>query len=210
MNPAIRLSAEYDADSNRVDFMLHFAAPFSTLTEEEHATPQCAPALLDTGDGMRYQLGEYCSPTADTWRNIHSATLGSHIYTETGPHIAKLLWGDQVAQATVETAVVSEASGPALPEVQLFHPRPMKEPAMCIKLKLKVVDLQSDHRLRISSGANQEEWLYGMAGPAQEYTWMFDYTKPGTYTVSVDLLDAEGFWQGTLAESQVLPLKAVD
>jgi len=103
----------------------------------------------------------------------------------------------------VETAVVSEASGPALPEVQLFHPRPMKEPAMCIKLKLKVVDLQSDHRLRISSGANQEEWLYGMAGPAQEYTWMFDYTKPGTYTVSVDLLDAEGFWQGTLAESQV-------
>jgi len=196
MIPAIRLSSEFDVSSNRVDFMLHFAAP-----DKDH-TPQCASALLDTGDGMRYHLGQYCSSTTDVWRNTHTVKLGSHIYTEQGPHIATLLWGDMKTQTQVE-AVGAAASQMELPEVQLFHPRPIKEPAMCVKLKLKVAGLSMDHRLRISNGSSVVHWLHGVAGPEQQQEWIFEYAKPGLYTVSVDLLDRDGFWRATLAESQV-------
>ena len=72
--------------------------------------------------------------------------------------------------------------------------------------KLRVEGLASGQRVRLDGGAAQARWLSEAGGGVQAAEFLLDYAKPGPYRVTLDALDADGFWLATLAES---PLELV-
>jgi lipoprotein-anchoring transpeptidase ErfK/SrfK len=63
--------------------------------------------------------------------------------------------------------------------------------------------VEAGQRLRLDAGAGQVREFSGEAGQAVIAEVLLAYPKPGCYTVSLDLLDGEGFWLATLAEAEL-------
>ncbi|MDH7486165.1 MAG: SH3 domain-containing protein [Anaerolineae bacterium] len=194
MTFSIRLRARPEPDGRSVRFHAEFAAPGDV------GPALCAPAWLDTGDGHTLDLGLLCAPTAVTWREQRSQELGIHRYISPGPHTAHLHWGEVTVSTTTEEGAPSEAPAAKHPELPLFALRHLEQPLQ-VALRLQVSGLAPEQRLRIDGGAGQVLWLKGADGPEQSTEWPLAYAKPGRYAVAVDLLDSEGFWLATLAES---------
>jgi len=142
-----------------------------------------------------------CAPTAVTWREQRIHELITHTYAEPGPHIARFHWGDAtVSTGTGADTSVEEAPRPR-PELPLFAVQPAQEQALQTVIRLQVNGLAPGQQLRIDAGAGKVYRLTDADGPDQTAEWIVEYDKPGTYTVAVDLLDEDGFWLATLAET---------
>ena len=178
-------------------FTLAWAAPAGA-----DDTP-CAPAHLDYGDGTTLDLGVVCPPTAVTWREQRHLGLGSHHYAGAGPYTARLRWGDTVAEALVAPAGRAELGAlPAAPPiVTLFALAPVTGQPMQRLAKLRVEGLAPGQRLRLDGGAAQVHWLSEDAVSTHAAEFVLTYAKPGLYHATLDLLDADGFWLTTLAET---------
>lgn len=163
----------------------------------------CAPAHLDFGDGAALDLGVLCPPTAVTWREQRQLDLGSHRYAGAGPYRARLTWGAAAAEALVAPAGHAELGAPpaAPPTVTLFALAPVTDQPMQQLVKLRVEGLAPGQRLRLDGGAAQVHWLSEDAGEIYAAEFVLAYAKPGLYRATLDLLDADGFWLTTLAET---------
>ncbi len=201
----IRLMTLPNSAPGEVRFALAWGAP------AEIEDVPCASARLDFGDGHSLDLGLLCAPTAVTWREQRQAALGAHIYAGRGPYTARLRWGDAAAEALVEPArpaLSAEEAAPA-PVVSLFQITPVSGDPMQRLVKLRVEGLAAGQRLRLDGGAAQVRWFSDADGGTQAAEFGLTYAKPGPYTVALDLLDADGFYAATLAETP-LELSAPD
>ncbi|MGC8780642.1 MAG: SH3 domain-containing protein [Anaerolineae bacterium] len=210
MAPRIRLIATLAPDGESVRFEAAFAAPRAGDVEI------CAPALLETGDGRTVEPGMLCSPTPYTWRSQERTFLADHRYVEAGPHKALLRWGDLVVEATVPAAALPRgleepAPGPGRPRalegegptVALFAVNAVPDEPNRRRVRLQLAGLAATQLVRLDGDVGQVEWLSAADGPEPSGEWLFDYPKPGRYTVAVDLVDGEGFWLATLAETPI-------
>ncbi len=199
MSTWLRLLASQDPKSREVHFFVEFPA------SEEEAPPLAAPAILELGDGQTFDLGPLSAPTAVTWREQRHLELTTHRYTGSGPYTARLRWGEHIATAVVEPqralAAGKSAEPSPGPELLLFQARPLAQSPLEAAIRLHVTGLLPQHRLRVDCDAGQVRWLSGIDGSEQSAEWQVSYPKPGTYTVAADLVDAEGFWLATMAES---------
>jgi hypothetical protein len=199
MSTWLRLLAARDQGTYEVRFFVEFPAP------EEEAPPQTAPAILELGDGQVLELGALSAPTSVTWREQHRLELASYRYAGSGPYTARLKWGGSLATTVIEpSSVAIEVAGMERmsgPELQLFHAHPLAQSPLEAIIRLHVTGLSPQHRLRVDCDAGQVRWLSGAEGTEQSVEWRMSYPKPGTYTVAADLIDAEGFWLATMAET---------
>ncbi len=182
---------------------LLFAAIFSAAADTE--TGQAFEAALATGDGTVYRIGTIAPPTSVTWRDQRSLPLATHTYAGAGPYTAELRLGEAVAASlVVQPAAISARHLPVEPSTDgpaLFALAPIaNDPAQRL-LKLHVRALPPGQRLRVDGGAGQVRELAGEDGQEIRAEMVLSYAKPGTYLVSVDLLDGEGFWLETLAQT---------
>ena len=192
----IRLSTLPGQDPGELRFTLAWAAP-----AEAEEVP-CMPARLDYGDGTAVDLGLLCPPTAVTWHEQRQFDLGLHRYAGPGPYTAHLRWGDAVAEAFAAPGARAALRSPGrAPVVVLFALAPVAGQPLQRLAKLRVEGLASGQRLRLDGGAAQVRWLSEVSGGAQAAEFLLDYAKPGPYRVTLDALDADGFWLATLAES---------
>ncbi len=195
MSALARLFALPQPETGQVRFRLRFPAP-------DLETPVfCATAVLETGDGQVLDLGMVCAPTAFTWSQDHERELAEHTYVGglSDAHLAavRLRWGD---------ALIPLQPPPAVPEtvptttaiLNLVEDEPLT-----ITAGVQVMGLATDHAVRLDGGAGQIHTLHGAAGPEQKATWTLNYPKPGEYTVSLTLLDAEGYWLAELERAVV-------
>ncbi len=203
MSDLIRLTALPGDAAGQVRFQLHFAA------QAVEALPDCAEARLDTGDGQSHALGVICPPTAVTWREQHTVELLTHHYQGAGPFTVRLAWGLASLEAQVSPAAATPAgpttaaaAAPAapLPTVALFAVAQEPDAPFQRRVTWRVEGLAEHHKVRLDGGAGQVH-LFDDTG--QEQAVSLDYAKPGRYVVSLDLLDGDGFWLGTLAETPV-------
>ena len=192
-----QLTARFDPATRTAEFAVRCAAPPSG------AAPECAAAVLDTGDGTRLDLGTLCTPGALAWHDAPDIPLGSHTYAGDGPFTAVLEWGSERFAVPVEpppAAAPAADAGPALPALPLFEVR--RDPAnpFGAVVKVNAGTLPAGARVRIASGGGRVFWVDGDSG---EHTFSLSFAKPGTYTVAADLVDARGFRLGALAETVV-------
>ncbi|PKO21812.1 MAG: hypothetical protein CVU38_12765 [Chloroflexi bacterium HGW-Chloroflexi-1] len=196
MTTTIRLSIAEGAEPQSVNLMLAFAAP------DDRNLPLCAPALLETGAGDTVNLGVVCGPTPATWRADRQMLLATRPHAGAGPFDARLHWGETTVEATLDRARAAAAAPVALPELPLFGvkqistDRPLERVA-----KVRISGLMPGQQIRLDGGAGQVHLLPGATGPEQAAEWALAYPKPGAYVVALDLLDADGFWLATLAET---------
>ncbi len=195
---AIRLQATVES-SGQVAFAAQFTAP------DEEAAAEAFVAELATGDGVSYALGPISPPTAVTWREQRSLPLTAHTYKGAGPFTAELRLDGLVAAAalvrpTRRTARASSRAaqdeGPAL-----FAVAPVADEPGQRTLRLHARALPPGQRLRVDGGAGQVRELAGEAGQEIVADMLLSYAKPGMYLVSVELLDGDGFWLETLAQT---------
>ncbi len=192
--PLLRLEAQPEGEG-RVRFFVHFPAP------SEHTAGACATAILYPGDGAQVEIGTLCAPTLTTWREQRQVDLGVYTYKGAGPYEARLTWGERTVTTTVTPEAEASPPAPAaLPEVLTFDVRADEEAPLRGRVTVHVQGLQDPYRLRLDGGAAQVFWL-APAGEEQTAEWTLSYTKPGSYTVALDVVDAEGFWVGTAAET---------
>lgn len=205
MSTPLRLLALQDPKTWEVRFFVEFPAP------QEEASPLAASATLEPGDGQSIELGPLSAPTAVTWREQHRLELISYRYAGPGSYAARLKWGEHIATAVVEPFSASasrmSAEPPLSPELRLFHAQPLEQSPLEATIRLHVTRLFPQHRLRVDCDAGQIRCFSGADGAEQTAEWQVSYPKPGTYTVAADLVDAEGFWLATMAES---PLEIVE
>jgi L,D-transpeptidase catalytic domain/Bacterial SH3 domain len=202
MKSPIRLLAAVALDGESIAFDALFAVPAADQPEV------CAPAELHTGDGEVIELGLLCAPTPFTWRTQQRIKLGSHRYRDDGAHIASLHWGEVTAEVTVapEMFARGDISGqPAIerPTVMLFAVNAVAHTPHEQRVRLEVAELSPSQRVRLDGGAGQAFWLSRAETPNLASEWLLDYPKLGSYTVAVDLIDADGFWLTTLAEMPI-------
>ncbi len=165
------------------------------------AAEWCAPATLAFGDGQSTDLGLLCAPTAITWRDQRVADLAAHAYAGPGPYTAELRWGDVRAALTVTPVGAPRVeTAAALPEVALFAVAPVAEQPYQRRVSLRVAGLADGQQLRLDGGAGQVHLLVGTDNVAAADV-LLAYAKPGAYHVTLELLDGDGFWLGTLAET---------
>ncbi len=197
MSELIRLIAMPVSTTGGIKFQVAFAAQAS------ETFPDGAAGALSTGDGQAYTLGQLCPPTAVTWREQRLADLVTHTYKGAGPYIAVLTWGVQQVQAQVHLLPqIRELPQPtAIAQVALFNVVPVTGQPFQRLVKLRVEGLATGHSLRLDAGAGQVHNLTNESGASQAVELALDYAKPGSYTVTLDLLDAGGFWLATLAET---------
>ncbi len=178
-----------------VSFQVEFPAP------SEHTSGACAPATLDFGDGSVLELGTLCGPTISTWREARRTELATHTYPSSAPYRAKLTWGEQ--EFTIEVPAAPET--PAVPpvEVLLFDLQSGEDDPLRARLSLRVKGLSQGTRLRVDGGADQVFWLEAGEEEEREGTWTLVYAKPGTYDVTADLVDDDGFWLARVAEGKL-------
>ena len=188
-------------DDNRVQFLAHFAAP-----DADPPGPDCAPAHLETGDGITVNLGLLCPPSKVTWAAAHTLDLGAHSYTDpTLAAQARLIWG----KITIPVEEVGTRSVAPSVEVATFLVQP-DPAAMQVRVKLKVAGLVGDQAVRVDGDLGQTSIIRAGADGAQSHEWLFGYPKPGDYRVTVDLLDGKGFPVARLGESPVQMAEPVD
>ena len=198
---AVRLQATPEGSTGVVVFAVLFAAP----DEDEQAAIECAAAEVVTGDGHRYHAGTVCPPTAVTWREQRQLHLCSHTYRGAGPHRAELVLDGIVAASVVVQPTQAPARGleeaAASEAVPLFAIAPVRNEPAQRTMMLHAPSLQPGQRLRVDAGAGQVRELAGEEGQVVTAEMVLVYPKPGLYLVTVDLLDGEGFWLETLAQT---------
>ncbi|MBP8125073.1 MAG: SH3 domain-containing protein, partial [Caldilineaceae bacterium] len=194
----LRLTAHFIDDTTA-----HFQAIFPAA---EADAPGCAPAQLKTGDGTTLDLGLLCPPTGVNWFSAHTVDLGAHTYAD--PNLAaqaRLLWGE-FAISLEEVGTRSVA-----PSVEIVTFLVQPDPAaMQVRVKLKVAGLVGNHQVRVDGDLGQANTVRAGADGGQSHEWLFSYPKPGTYRVTVDLLDSKGYPASRLAESPVQMAEPVD
>jgi hypothetical protein len=197
----IRLIAVPEDDQRTVRF---FAAFPSSAAD---AASDCWPAGLFTGDPktgqQRAKIAELqlCAPTAVTWHQSQRVELGSYTYASPGRQSAHLRWGEAIVAVEIDPALDTAQPPVALPTLALFVVKPGAEQSLEAAIRLEVLDLLPDQELRIDAGAGQVYLLHGAEGADQQAEWLAAYSKPGEYTVTIDLLDGEGYWLAALAQS---------
>ncbi len=198
---AVRLQATPEGSTGVVVFAALFAAP----EDDASAALECAAAEVVTGDGHRCDAGLICPPTTVTWREQRQWVLCSHTYRGSGPYTAELVLDGIVAASVVVQPAQAQARG--LEEagvseaVPLFVIAPVRnEPAQRM-MTLHAPALLPGQRLRVDAGAGQVRELAGEQGQVVTAEMVLVYPKPGSYLVTVDLLDGEGFWLETLAQT---------
>ncbi len=195
--PLLRLQARW-LDGHRVQFQVLFPAP------TEHTAGACAPATLDTGDGTQVDVGMLCAPTATTWREQRTVDLTTHTYAGGGPYTARLQWAERDVTVQVDRDAPREPTEiPHLPTLQQVDVQVDPDDPARVHVSLTVQGLGATRRLRVDGGAGQVYWLAGEDVPEQQAEWSWVYAKPGSYTLFVDLVDADGFAMATLAQSPV-------
>ena len=75
-------------------------------------------------------------------------------------------------------------------------------------VKLRVEGLAAGQILRLDGGAGQVRWFTDADSAEQESVDVgaelgLEYAKPGPYVIMLDLLDADGFWLATLAQTPI-------
>ena len=198
---AVRLQATPEGSTGVVVFAALFAAP----EEDAQAAIECAAAEVVTGDGHRYDAGLVCPPTAVTWREQRRLHLCSHTYRGAGPYTAELVLDGVIAASTVVQPAQAPARGleeaAASEPVPLFAIAPVRNEPAQRTMTLHAPALQAGQRLRVDAGAGQVRELAGEEGQVVTAEMLLVYPKPGVYLVTVDLLDGEGFWLETLAQT---------
>ncbi len=199
--PLLRLRA-LPLPDGKVRFQVLFPAP------TEHTAGLCAPATLEPGDGTQVDLGILCVPTVTTWREQHTQDVAEHEYAGNGPFEARLIWGSQEVRAPVSPGGDGPVTAPTVvPEITLFDLRVDQDDPLRATLRVQVRSLAPDTRLRVDGGAGQVYWLRGSEDAEEQFAeWVLYYTKPGTYTVAADVVDADGFWLATGAEATLTVL----
>ena len=204
MSAQIRLIALPEPQTTEVSFRVAWAAAPAQRTDVA-----CAPALLDTDDGHVIDLGLLCAPTAVTWCSQRQVDLTAHRYDGPGPYTAQLRWGDAIASATIAPGRPElRAAAVAQPTVALFLISQVAEQPMQRLVKLRVEGLTPGQLLRLDGGAGQVRWFADADSAGQESIDAgaelgLEYAKPGPYVIMLDLLDADGFWLATLAQTPI-------
>ena len=207
MSAQIRLIALPEPQTTEVSFRVAWAAAPAQRTDVA-----CAPALLDTDDGHVIDLGLLCAPTAVTWCSQRQVDLTAHRYDGSGPYTAQLRWGDAIASAPIAPGTPDlRAAAAAQPTVALFLISQVADQPMQRLVKLRVEGLAAGQILRLDGGAGQVRWFTDADSAEQESVDVgaelgLEYAKPGPYVIMLDLLDADGFWLATLAQT---PIKIV-
>lgn len=201
MSAPIRLTTVTEDDQRTVRFLAAFPAPAAD------AGTDCRPAGLFTGDPKtgqeRAKIAELtlCAPTAITWHADRAMELAAYTFAAPGRQTAHLRWGEAIAAAEIDLGSPIAAQEIALPTLALFVVRPAGEEQQEAAIRLEVLDLAPSQQVRVDAGAGQIFLLAGADGPDQQAEWLASYSKYGEYSVAVDLLDAEGYWLATLAQS---------
>ena len=180
-----------------------FAAQFSAPEDDEVSQPSTCE--LAAGDGASYELAPVAPPTSITWREQRSLPLVTHQYGGRGPYTAELrIDGAIVASVVVEPGSPQARYAPLQPDEDgpaLFAIAPVDNEPSQRTLRLHARALRPGQRLRVDAGAGQVRELAGEGGQELVAEMMLSYAKPGDYLVSVELLDGEGFWLETLAQT---------
>lgn len=198
---AVRLQATPSGATGVVVFAVLFAAP----EEDAEAALECATVEVVTGDGHRCDAGLVCFPTAVTWREQRQLELCSYTYRGPGPYTAELVIDGMVAASAVVDP--GQVPSPDLKEaapteaVPLFVITPVRDEPTRRMMTLHAPALLPGQRLRVDAGAGQVRELAGEEGQIVSGEMVLVYPKPGLYLVTVDLLDGEGFWLETLAQT---------
>ena len=211
MPAPIRLLAEPQSDQRTVQFYAAFPAPAADSAGE------CNPAGLFTGDPQtgveRTKIAEadaLCAPSAVTWVAQRQQALGAMTYASPGVRQATLRWGDAIVTTSFTLGEPQPEQPLALPILTLFEvkPAPAKAPDSTVDatVRVQVTGLAPDQQVRVDAGAGQVFVLLGKDGPDAHGEWTLAYAKMGEYSVTVDLLDGEGYWLATLAQN---PLEIV-
>lgn len=191
-----RLVVVFDAAASVLRYEIHFPAP------SDDNAPLAVPARLELADGSEMVLGMLVAPTPETWATAHTlpvAELSAAGGAEAG---ATLVWGTHQIRSI--PAQARPASDPPLPTVSLLKNSPVPDRPLEMAVELQVNDLGEAHAVRLDGGAGNVVWLM-TTGPKTEDglghkgEWTFGYAKPGEYMLTVDLVDAAGFWVATLA-----------
>jgi hypothetical protein len=191
--PAMRLLAVREPDFHTVRFTAAFAAP------TDDTSTRCASAALLTGDGETYDLGMLCEPTLTTWREAHNVALTTHRYNGNGPYVAELRWGDEIARQAISGPEPTRAfrHGPLL---SLFALTPVADRQFERLVKFRVDGTTAGHQIRLDSGAGQVRFV-PVTGDSCAAELLLSYAKPGAYTVTLDVVDEQGFWLALIAQS---------
>jgi len=192
--PPLRLRAVPQGDRH-VRLFIEFAVP----TEQSAGT--CAPATLDPGTGTWVNVGMLCAPTPVTWRDYRLVEVGTYHYPDGDNFTARLIWGEQTFETQVHPNVTPKPEEPAsLPHLELMDVHVDEEDMTRVTVRVTVRDLPPHQRLRLDGGAGQIFWLTGDSTAEQSVEWVLTYPKGGTYTVALDVVDAQGFFLATLEE----------
>jgi hypothetical protein len=144
-----------------------------------------------------------CAPSPATWRKHRVHDLGHYTYGTPGLHTASLRWNDQVVSTPVTPFAASQPTEPTLPEVQLLELIPSAEDTALVFVRTQVRNLAPGYQVRLDAAAGQIRWLDHEHDEGKLREWSFYYTKPGPYTLALDLLDPAGFWLANLAEQSI-------
>jgi len=198
MSQSAQLVTQPAADG-KPSLQLRFAAP------DPADGAFCAPASLELSNGQRVDLGEICAPTPQDWRRQRLVELDAQGTTASQLAAAKLRWGDLLLAVEAAAGVARAAAPTARPTVTLFSVKAQSDPAFSAVVKVAVTGLAAGQRIRVDGDVGNAQWL--PAGDGKEQTWTFHYVKPGKYQVTLELVDAAGYWLATLAET---PLEIVE
>lgn len=193
-----RLWLVHDAAAAKLRCEIHFPAP------AHDEAPLAAPARLELQDGSEIDLGMLCAPSVETWTTAHlliAAEVAAPAGAERG---ATLVWGThQIPSAAAQTHPA------ALPAVALLKSSPVPDSPLEVAVELQIDDLGEGLRVRLDGGAGNVI-LWTPTGPKPDAAaeenlghkgeWRFSYAKPGTYTLSIDVVDEQGYWVETAAQ----------
>ena len=202
MPTTIRLLAVPETDQRTVRFFALFPAPLPD------GIPTCAPLGLFTGDPGTGQertkilsIDAFCAPSPVTWHGEQRRELASYTYASPGPHTASLRWGDALDSVTIDLGWEPDTPEPDVPLMTLFEVKPAPGAGQEARIRVHVAGLAADQLVRVDAGASQVFVLEGAKSADQDAEWTAIYAKPGDYAVTVDVLDADGYWLSTLGTS---------
>lgn len=215
-----------------VRFELHFPVP------EPGEIARSAEGTLHLGDGKEVALGEICGPTADTWADQHIFALGEYIYTQAGNgqpvdeessensddeekdrEKARLVWGDAVLMAEFVDDPNHTRRGVVLPVVNWLSTWTLEHEPLNVVVEVEMESLPPGTQARIDGGAGNLREItrethradrQNPNKPGHKANWTFVYSKPGTYTLAVDLVSEEGYWITRLAETPIEVMPPID
>ncbi len=198
--PPAKFIAMMVAGGAQTTYLLHFPAP----ADDEVAF--CAPAKLVLGDGSVMDLGVLCAPTQTTWQTGHVRTLAEGVPVAPDGHEASLLWGPYTLTPEVVDGELVATAG--LPAVTLLKVVAMDDSPLELLVGVEISDLPAGQRVRLDGGTGDLQWWTPpAAGRGEGLTYrielIFTYSKPGDYTLAVDVVDEDGYLLVRAAEQTV-------